>query len=68
MLCLSRKVGEKIIVGDDITIEVVDVRGGRVRIGISAPDYCAIVREELLPILAEQSRRESSRQQMQACA
>jgi carbon storage regulator len=48
MLVLSRKVGERIVVGDRITITVVRMGQGNVRIGIDAPGDMAIVREELL--------------------
>jgi len=48
MLVLSRKVGERIVVGDKITITVVRMGQGNVRIGIDAPGDMAIVREELL--------------------
>ena len=47
MLVLSRKVGEKIWIGDSISVTVVRISGGGVRIGIEAPDDFAIVREEL---------------------
>jgi carbon storage regulator len=49
VLVLSRKTGEKILVGDGITISVVEVRGNRVRLGIEAPAHVAIFREELAP-------------------
>ena len=48
MLVLSRKPGEKVCIGSDITLEVLDVRGGRVRIGLAAPDHIHIARAELL--------------------
>lgn len=49
MLCLSRRIGERIMVGDDIIVTVVDIDyRGKVRIGISAPKDVAINREELL--------------------
>ena len=48
MLVLSRKVGERIVVGDKVTITVVRMGQGSVRIGIDAPGDMAIVREELL--------------------
>lgn len=48
MLVLSRKVGEKIYVGDDIVITLTDARHGKVRIGIDAPDGVPIVRAELV--------------------
>ena len=47
MLVLSRKVGEKILIGDDIAVTVVRVAQGIVRIGIEAPKQLPIVREEI---------------------
>ena len=47
MLVLTRKIGERIMIGKDIIIEVVDRRADRVRIGISAPPSVVILREEL---------------------
>jgi carbon storage regulator len=48
MLVLSRKAGERIQIGHDVTITVTEVRGNRVRIGIDAPPGRRIVRHELL--------------------
>jgi carbon storage regulator len=47
MLVLSRKNGERILVGEDIIIEVVRATDGSVRLGIDAPQTVNIVREEL---------------------
>ena len=47
MLVLSRKVGERIWIGDEIAITVVRLTSGGVRIGIEAPSELAVVREEL---------------------
>ena len=47
MLVLSRKLNEKIKIGHDITITVVDVRGDRVRLGIIAPKNVIVHREEI---------------------
>jgi carbon storage regulator len=47
MLVLSRKVGERIVIGDQISINVVRIAPGTVRIGIEAPADVPIVREEL---------------------
>lgn len=48
MLVLSRKQGQKILVGDDVVITVVRIDGNRVKIGIDAPQSEPIVREELI--------------------
>ena len=48
MLVLSRKAGQKIIINEKITITVVRVAQGSVRIGVDAPDEYTIVREEIL--------------------
>ncbi|HBE68333.1 MAG TPA: carbon storage regulator [Planctomycetaceae bacterium] len=47
MLVLSRKVGEKLVVGDQITIEVVRVKGNRVTLGVVAPKHVKVLRGEL---------------------
>lgn len=47
MLVLSRKTGERILLGDDIRITVVRISGGGVRLGIEAPADVAVVREEV---------------------
>ena len=47
MLVLSRKVGEKILIGDNISVTVVRVAQGIVRIGVEAPQNLPVVREEI---------------------
>ena len=47
MLILSRKVGESLLIADDIVVTVLEVRGKQVRIGIKARDDVTILREEL---------------------
>lgn len=47
MLVLSRKVGERILIGDKIAVTVVKIGHGGVRIGVEAPPELAVVREEL---------------------
>ena len=49
MLVLSRKLGEKIFIGDNICITVVDIDRGKIRLGIEAPREVPIFRQELLP-------------------
>lgn len=47
MLVLTRKIGESILIGDDIAVSVMGLIKGRVRIGINAPEDVKILREEI---------------------
>jgi carbon storage regulator len=47
MLVLTRNVGEKIIIDDQIKVTVVAIKGGKVRLGIEAPDLVRVDREEV---------------------
>lgn len=47
MLILTRRVDERIFIGDDITLCVLDIEGNRVRLGLEAPKDVAILREEV---------------------
>jgi carbon storage regulator len=47
MLVLTRKDGEEIVIGDNIRIKIVDIHGGKVRIGITAPKDVAVDRQEI---------------------
>ena len=47
MLVLSRRADESLFIGDDIKITVLDIRGGQVRLGITAPDSIKVHREEV---------------------
>src|SRR4249920_401519 len=49
MLVLTRKLMEKLFIGDDICVTVVRLEGGQVRLGIDAPREIAVVRAELVP-------------------
>ncbi len=46
MLILTRRVGETLMVGDDVTVTVLGVKGNQVRIGVNAPKEVAVHREE----------------------
>lgn len=47
MLVLTRKTNEAIIIGDDIELTVVEVRGNRVKLGINAPKHVPVMRQEV---------------------
>lgn len=62
VLVLSRKVGERLLIGDDIVVTVVKSGPGGVRLGIEAPSAMPVVREELAEQIAEKERRQATEQ------
>ena len=59
MLILTRRVGESLMSGDDVTITVLGVKGNQVRIGVNAPKEVAVHREEILNRIEEAAAAES---------
>ncbi|HEM8304027.1 MULTISPECIES: carbon storage regulator CsrA [Providencia] len=56
MLILTRRINEEVMIGDDIKIRILGVKGNQVRIGIAAPEDVSVHREEIYQrILAENS-------------
>ncbi len=55
MLVLTRKVGEKLMVGDDVVISVVEVNRGSVRLGVDAPQSVSILRFEVYERIQEEN-------------
>lgn len=53
MLVLSRKVNEKIAIGDEITLVVISIQGNKVRLGIEAPKHMIVHREEVYRAMHE---------------
>jgi carbon storage regulator len=47
MLILTRRVGETLVIGDDVTVTVLGVKGNQVRIGVNAPKDVSVHREEI---------------------
>ena len=59
MLVLSRHRDESIIIGDDIVITVVDIRGDKVRLGIAAPIEISVHRQEVYEAIQRENRQAS---------
>jgi carbon storage regulator len=62
MLVVSRKAGERILIGESIEITVLAIRGDQISLGVSAPREVTIHREELLDRIRRENRRAASLQ------
>lgn len=67
MLVLSRKVGEKLVIADNIVVEVVRIRGNRITLGLVAPEDVKIVRGELKKLPAKSEVENASEHFLKAC-
>ncbi|HNX19400.1 MAG TPA: carbon storage regulator CsrA [Acidobacteriota bacterium] len=52
MLVLSRKIGQSLIIGNDVVVRLLEIRGQQVRLGVEAPADVSVVREELHRVVA----------------
>ena len=68
MLVLTRHANQKIVIGEDITITVLEVRGDQVRIGIDAPREIRVHREEIAEALRRQSEEQAAEPEPEAPA
>ena len=59
MLILSRKINEKVIIGDDITVSIIEIRGDQVRIGIDAPKIVKVFRQEVFDAIKAENKAAS---------
>lgn len=59
MLVLSRKVGERVIIGDDVELVVLSIEGDQIKLGIEAPRHVQIFRKEVY-LAIQQSNREAA--------
>jgi carbon storage regulator len=55
MLIITRRPGEKIMVGDDVVVEVIEVSGSSVRVGIAAPRSVPVYREEIWATIRQEN-------------
>ena len=60
MLVLSRKRDERILIGDNIVITIVDIRGDKVRIGVEAPSHVPVHRQEIVEALQRHAAAEEA--------
>ena len=55
MLIITRRTGEKLVIGDDVVIEVLEISGSSVRIGVAAPKSVPVYREEIYTAVREEN-------------
>lgn len=65
MLILTRRIGESIIINDDIEVTVLAIKGNQVRLGIKAPENIGIHREEIYQRLHEENKEQLKEKQEQ---
>jgi carbon storage regulator len=66
MLILTRRVGETVMIGDDVTITVLGVKGNQVRVGINAPKHVAVHREEIYERIKREQQSDAETQKPKA--
>ena len=57
MLILARRIGESIVIGDQVEVSVVDIKGDQVKLGINAPRTVPVFRREVYQAIQEENRR-----------
>ena len=59
MLILSRKINEKVVIGEDITVSIIEIRGDQVRLGIDAPKMVKVFRQEVFDAIKAENKAAS---------
>ncbi len=60
MLALTRKIGERIVIGDNITVTIVDIKGDSIRIGVDAPKEVKIYRGEIYDAIVAENKQSAN--------
>jgi carbon storage regulator len=56
MLILSRKINEKIMIGDDVSVSIIEIRGDQARIGVDAPKNVKVYRQEVFDAIRAENK------------
>ncbi len=68
MLILTRRVGETLMIGDEVSVTVLGVKGNQVRIGVNAPKEVAVHREEIYARIKKEQEVDSAPLEARTCA
>lgn len=68
MLILTRRVGEMLIIGDDVTVTVLGVKGNQVRLGVNAPKEVSVHREEIYQRIQQEKAGQKAAEQSETAA